>query len=125
MLRVGERRQKGLRASTAGTLLTMFDSTAVMALSIAVLSRGRRCTFAMTFGVLLDAIQQGIERDRTRRQENEAVAGLKERFESLTPREREVMALVIIGRLNKQIAGQLGVSEITVKVHRGQVMQGR
>jgi FixJ family two-component response regulator len=72
---------------------------------------------------LLDAVQLGIERDRTRRRDSAAVARLHERFDSLTPREREIMALVVIGRLNKQIAGDLKVSEITVKVHRGQVMR--
>ena len=72
---------------------------------------------------LLDAIQLGIERDRARRRDAAAVAGLRERFDSLTPREREIMALVVTGRLNKQIADDLKVSEITVKVHRGQVMR--
>jgi FixJ family two-component response regulator len=72
---------------------------------------------------LLDAVQLGIERDRTRRRDAAAVARLHERFDSLTPREREIMALVALGRLNKQIAGDLKVSEITVKVHRGQVMR--
>jgi FixJ family two-component response regulator len=72
---------------------------------------------------LLDAIHQGIERDRARRQEAGAVAGLQERFASLTAREREIMAHVVTGRMNKQIAGDLDVSEITVKVHRGHVMR--
>jgi FixJ family two-component response regulator len=72
---------------------------------------------------LLDAIQQGIERDRDRRREAAAVAGLRRLLASLTPREREIMALVVTGRMNKQIAADLGVSEITVKVHRGQVMR--
>jgi FixJ family two-component response regulator len=72
---------------------------------------------------LLDAIQQGIERDRTRRRDAAAAAALHERFDSLTPREREIMALVVTGRMNKQIAAVLDVSEITVKVHRGQVMR--
>jgi FixJ family two-component response regulator len=72
---------------------------------------------------LLDAIQQGIERDRTRRRDAAAVAALHERFDSLTPREREIMALVVTGRMNKQMAADLEVSEITVKVHRGQVMR--
>ncbi len=72
---------------------------------------------------LLDAIQQGIERDRTRRQEAAIVAGLQERYRGLTPRERDVMARVVTGRLNKQIAADLDLSEVTVKVHRGQVMR--
>ena len=72
---------------------------------------------------LLEAIQLGHARDRARLEQEQAMAGLKVRFETLTPREREVMAFVVTGRLNKQIAGDLGVSEITVKVHRGQVMR--
>jgi FixJ family two-component response regulator len=72
---------------------------------------------------LLDAIQQGIERDRTRRQEAAIIAGLQERYRALTPRERDVMACVVTGRLNKQIAADLDLSEVTVKVHRGQVMR--
>jgi FixJ family two-component response regulator len=72
---------------------------------------------------LLDGIQLALERDRTRRQQESGIAALRERFESLTPREREVLGLVVSGRLNKQIAGDLGTSEITVKVHRARVMR--
>jgi FixJ family two-component response regulator len=72
---------------------------------------------------LLDAIHLGLERDRARRDSEKAVAALRERFETLTPREREVMAEVLKGRLNKQIAGDIGVSEVTVKAHRGQIMR--
>src|ERR1700716_2069675 len=72
---------------------------------------------------LLEAIQLGHARDRARLEQERAMAELKVRFETLTPREREVMAFVVTGRLNKQIAADLGVSEITVKVHRGQVMR--
>ncbi len=72
---------------------------------------------------LLDAIQLGIERDRARRHDVAAVAELRKRFEALTAREREVMGHVVTGRLNKQIAADLEVSEMTVKIHRGQVMQ--
>lgn len=72
---------------------------------------------------LLDAIQLGLERDRSRREGEKAVAALRERFETLTPREREVMTEVLKGRLNKQIAGDIGVSEVTVKAHRGEVMR--
>jgi FixJ family two-component response regulator len=72
---------------------------------------------------LLDAIQLGLARDRAWLDNEKAIAALRARFETLTPREREVMASVVTGRLNKQIAFDIGISEITVKVHRGQVMR--
>jgi FixJ family two-component response regulator len=72
----------------------------------------------------LDAIQLGLARDRAWLFENEKATGeLRARFETLTPREREAMAVVVTGRLNKQIAHGIGINEITVKVHRGQVMR--
>jgi FixJ family two-component response regulator len=72
---------------------------------------------------LLDAIHVALERDRTRRQKESEIAGLWERFESLTPREKEILPLVVSGRLNKQIAAGLGTSEITIKVHRASIMR--
>ena len=72
---------------------------------------------------LLDAVQRALDRSRVLRQEQATMAGLKARFDSLSPRERQVMGRVVAGLLNKQIAYDLGVSEATVKIHRGQVME--
>jgi len=72
---------------------------------------------------LLDAIQEAIERDRIARQRQAELAEVRGRYKSLTPREREVMDLVVSGLLNKQVAVDLGISEATVKIHRGQVME--
>jgi FixJ family two-component response regulator len=71
---------------------------------------------------LLDAVQAAIERDSEQRARMAEIARLRNRYESLTPREREVLTLVVAGLLNKQIASRLGTSEITVKAHRHQVM---
>ena len=72
---------------------------------------------------LLEAVQHAIARDRVEREKRAEVAEVRRRYESLTPREREVMVRVVAGRLNKQIAFELGTAEITVKLHRAQVMQ--
>lgn len=72
---------------------------------------------------LLDAVDAAIERDRARRAEAARVAELEARYRTLTEREREVMKLVVMGRVNKQIAAELGLSLVTVKVHRGQAMR--
>jgi FixJ family two-component response regulator len=70
----------------------------------------------------LDAVQLGLYRDRARRENQKALAALRERFESLSPREREIMVQVAHGRLSKQIAGDIGIAEATVKVHRSRLM---
>jgi FixJ family two-component response regulator len=72
---------------------------------------------------LLDAIQQALECDRKAREQRVGIEELRRRVDSLTPREREVLNLVVTGLLNKQIAGELGTSETTVKIHRHQVME--
>jgi FixJ family two-component response regulator len=72
---------------------------------------------------LLDAVQAGLDRDRARRDSDKAMSGLQSAYRALTAREQEVMPLVTAGLMNKQIAAEIGVSEITVKVHRGNVMR--
>ena len=72
---------------------------------------------------LLDAIQLGLQKDRAEHEKERIIDLLRARFDSLTLREREVMALVTAGRLNKQIAGEIGITEITVKIHRSNVMR--
>jgi FixJ family two-component response regulator len=72
---------------------------------------------------LIDAIQLGLSRDRARRENEKALAAIKERFGSLTAREREIMIEVARGRLSKQIAGDIGIAEPTVKVHRSRLMR--
>jgi RNA polymerase sigma factor (sigma-70 family) len=72
---------------------------------------------------LLDAVRIALERDRARREQDKEVTELQQRFDSLTPREQEVISMVVSGMLNKQIAGQLGTAENTVKVHRSRAME--
>jgi FixJ family two-component response regulator len=72
---------------------------------------------------LLDAIQQALQRDRAEREQQTEVRELHRRYQALTAREREVLGLVVSGMLNKQIASEIGASEATVKIHRGNVMQ--
>ena len=72
---------------------------------------------------LLDAVRIALERDRKRREDEKATSALRARYESLSPREREVMGLVTAGLMNKQVAAETGLAEITVKIHRGHIMK--
>ena len=72
---------------------------------------------------MLDAVTAAIERDRKRRQDEKIVSNARALFETLTPREREILALVAAGLMNKQIAAEIGIAEITVKIHRGHIMK--
>jgi FixJ family two-component response regulator len=72
---------------------------------------------------MLDAVTGALERDRKRRDQEQSDSDMRARFESLTPREREIMALVTAGLMNKQVGGRIGISEMTVKIHRGHVMR--
>ena len=76
-----------------------------------------------TLGMLVDAIREALERSGQARARETALKSLRESYASLSRREREVMELVVSGLLNKQVGGELGISEITVKAHRGQVMR--
>jgi FixJ family two-component response regulator len=80
-------------------------------------------TKPLDYEVLVSAIRNALERSRITLAHNAEMRELQHRYASLTPREQQVMALVVAGRLNKQVGGELGISEITVKAHRGQVMQ--
>ncbi len=72
---------------------------------------------------MLDAVMSAIERDRQRRTVDGDISQMQQRFETLSPREQQVMVLVTAGKMNKQVAGDLGISEITVKIHRGAAMR--
>jgi FixJ family two-component response regulator len=116
--------QQQLTASGYELPVIFVTAHADVALTVRAMKAGALELFTKPFDdqLLLDAIHEALERDRVHRLQLAEIRALRDRYGTLTAREREVMALVVTGRLNKQIASELGTSEKTVKAHRGQVM---
>jgi FixJ family two-component response regulator len=117
--------QRTLTDSNIALPIIFISGHGTIPMSVRAIKSGARefLTKPLNEQEFLDAIQACIEQDKVRQQQSSLVGELRERFNSLTPREREVLPFVITGRPNKQIAGQLELSEMTVKVHRGQIMR--
>jgi FixJ family two-component response regulator len=117
--------QHKLQTSTHGIPIIFITGHGDIPSSVTAMKAGAVDFFAKPFNAedLLKAIREAIERDQQERTERSESAGVARRFETLTPREREVMSLVVRGMLNKQIGFALGASEKTVKIHRGRVME--
>lgn len=116
--------QQQLRAAGLQIPIIFLTAHGNIPMSVKAMKSGAAEFLTKPFGdeELLSAIRQALARDSASRKEQAEIADLKARYDTLTKREREVMALVVSGKLNKQIASELGTSEITIKVHRGQVM---
>jgi FixJ family two-component response regulator len=117
--------QKELVAADVDTPIVFITGHGDIPMSVRAMKAGAIEFLAKPFREqeLLDAVRQGIERHRASVAQRSAWAQIRERFASLTDREKEIMALLARGRVSKQIAGQLGISEVTVRVHRSQIMQ--
>jgi FixJ family two-component response regulator len=117
--------QRAQTASGSGLPIVFITGHGDIPMSVAAMKAGAVEFLTKPFRDqdLVDAVHAGIALDRRRRAAAGSLAALRERYASLTPREQETMALVVAGLLNKQIAGRLGLSEMTVKVHRAQVMR--
>jgi FixJ family two-component response regulator len=117
--------QRSLAEGADGPPIIFITAHGDVAMSVKAMKAGAIDFMTKPFGdqELLDAIEEGLALDRTRRARGEAMSSLRRRFATLSPREREVMALAVAGLLNKQIAAELGITEVTVKVHRGVAMR--
>lgn len=117
--------QRELAAANVHTPIVFITGHGDIPMSVAAMKAGAIEFLTKPFRDqdLLDAVHKGIALDRERREETATLAYLRERFRSLTPREREIMAFVASGRLNKQIAAECQLSEITIKIHRSHVMR--
>jgi FixJ family two-component response regulator len=116
--------QTRLIQSGVGTPVVMMTGYGDIPMSVHAMKRGAVDFLSKPFRDqdMLDAVMAAIERDRQRRVVEDGVSQLRQRFAALSPREQEVMLLVTAGKMNKQVAGDLGISEITVKIHRGAAM---
>ena len=117
--------QKRVAADRADTSIIFITGCGDIPMSVRAIKAGavEFLTKPLDDDALLCAIQQALDRSRAARDEEDLMCSLRGRYAALSPREREVMALVVAGLLNKQVGGELGISEITVKAHRGSVMR--
>ncbi|GJH24277.1 MULTISPECIES: response regulator transcription factor [Caballeronia] len=117
--------QEQMAASQLGLPIVFMTAHGDIAMTVKAMKAGARDFLAKPFRDqdMLDAVAQALEADEERRAASRSVADLRRSYESLTPREREVMAFVVSGLMNKQIAAEMNLSEITVKIHRGQAMK--
>lgn len=117
--------QAHLTKSGVGLPVVIMTGYGDIPMSVQAMKRGAVDFLAKPFHdqAMLDAVMTAIERDRQRRKADEEISRMRRRFETLSGREREVMLLVSSGKMNKQVAGDLGISEITVKIHRGAAMR--
>jgi FixJ family two-component response regulator len=117
--------QEQMAASQVGLPIVFMTAHGDIAMTVKAMKAGARDFLAKPFRDqdMLDAVAQALEADEERRAASRSVADLRRSYESLTPREREVMAFVVSGLMNKQIAAEMNLSEITVKIHRGQAMK--
>ena len=117
--------QKRIAADRPDLPIIFITGCSDVPISVQAMKAGAIDFLTKPFGddVLLSAIRQALERSRRALEREAHIKALRENYASLTPREREVMVLVVSGLLNKQVGGELGISEITVKAHRGQVMR--